>query len=269
MLSGASPEHPARPGGNLPGPRALLLALFAGLALPLDAAEREEIVAGRFSALEPGTPLTHGWKNVSLSKNKKPTAYSLSREETVCVKAVSDNSASLFLREIQVNPREHPILRWRWKATGLIPEAQVHRKGKDDAPARLYVAFHQGSRKPDLVDKTVNALARFTSGFDLPYATLVYVWDNTTLPGTLIPNNYTRRIQAIVVESGPANLNKWIDYQRNLYQDYKKAFDEEPPPVGAVAVMTDSDNTQGQATTYFGDIAFMGGTIPPPEMIGR
>jgi hypothetical protein len=60
----------------------------------------------------------------------------------------------------------------------------------------------------------------------------------------------------IVVESGETNLNQWLNEERNLYEDYKKAFDEEPPMISGVAIMTDTDNTGESATAYYGDILF-------------
>lgn len=48
----------------------------------------------------------------------------------------------------------------------------------------------------------------------------------------------------------------WITESRNIYNDYKKAFGEEPPMIDGVAIMTDSDNTEGRATGYYGDKIF-------------
>lgn len=60
----------------------------------------------------------------------------------------------------------------------------------------------------------------------------------------------------IVVESGADGLNQWISEERNLYEDYKKAFGEEPPMISGVAIMTDTDNTGESAMAYYGDIVF-------------
>jgi hypothetical protein len=38
-------------------------------------------------------------------------------------------------------------------------------------------------------------------------------------------------------------------------QDYRLLFGEEPSALGAVAIMTDTDNTGGQAVAYYGDIS--------------
>jgi hypothetical protein len=60
----------------------------------------------------------------------------------------------------------------------------------------------------------------------------------------------------IVVESGPARLNTWITEERNVYEDYKRAFGEEPPMISDVAIMTNTGNTDESAETYYGDITF-------------
>ena len=57
-----------------------------------------------------------------------------------------------------------------------------------------------------------------------------------------------------VVESGTIKLNEWQSYRRNVYEDYKQVFGEEPPRVSGIAIMTDTDNTGETATTFYGDI---------------
>jgi hypothetical protein len=60
-----------------------------------------------------------------------------------------------------------------------------------------------------------------------------------------------------VVESGDANVGKWREYERNLYEDYKRAFGEEPPMISGIAIMTDTDNTGESATAYYGEISIL------------
>lgn len=40
-------------------------------------------------------------------------------------------------------------------------------------------------------------------------------------------------------------------------EDYRQAFGEDPPKVGAVAIMTDTDNTGEQAVAWYGAIRFL------------
>jgi hypothetical protein len=49
----------------------------------------------------------------------------------------------------------------------------------------------------------------------------------------------------------------WGSEERNIYEDYKQAFGEEPPLMNGVVIMTHTDNTKEQATAYYyGDIQF-------------
>ena len=73
---------------------------------------------------------------------------------------------------------------------------------------------------------------------------------------TVIDNPFTSFARMIVVQSGNSGVGQWLDEKRNVYQDYVRAFAEEPPPVNSVAIMTDTDNTGEQATAYYGDIYF-------------
>ena len=72
-------------------------------------------------------------------------------------------------------------------------------------------------------------------------------------------NAFTDFAQMIVVESGPQKVGTWIDEERNLYEDYKKAFGDEPPMINGVAIMSDTDNTKERAVAYYGDITFVKG----------
>jgi hypothetical protein len=60
----------------------------------------------------------------------------------------------------------------------------------------------------------------------------------------------------VVVRSGPQDVGVWVEEERNIYEDYVKAFGEEPPMINGVAIMTDTDNTKERATAYYGDIRF-------------
>jgi hypothetical protein len=75
----------------------------------------------------------------------------------------------------------------------------------------------------------------------------------------MVPNPYTDRIMMIVVESGADKRNQWVSEERNVSEDYKRAFGEEPPMISGVAIMTDTDNTRESATAYYGDIFFKKG----------
>ena len=48
----------------------------------------------------------------------------------------------------------------------------------------------------------------------------------------------------------------WKEEERNVFEDYIKAFGEIPSLISGVAIMTDSDNTGESAVSFYGDIYF-------------
>jgi hypothetical protein len=59
----------------------------------------------------------------------------------------------------------------------------------------------------------------------------------------------------IAVESGNGKAGQWVSEQRNVLEDYRRYFGQDPPRPGAVAIMTDSDNTGESATAWYGPIS--------------
>jgi hypothetical protein len=97
-------------------------------------------------------------------------------------------------------------------------------------------------------------LAQVLTGEAPPYATLMYVWDSRAEVGSLIVNPRTDRVRKIVLDSGPEGLKRWRDHRRNLAEDFRKAFGEEPGTLVGIAVMTDGDNTRSMAQAWYGAI---------------
>jgi hypothetical protein len=92
---------------------------------------------------------------------------------------------------------------------------------------------------------------------DIPIAALNYIWDTKAPIGTVVDNAFTDFAKMIVVESGPAKVGLWVEESRNIYEDYKAAFGEEPPKINGVAIMSDTDNTKERTIAYYGNIQFV------------
>lgn len=231
--------------------------LASALALPLRAQSGDSIQVGNFSAALPGGSFPAGWQPWILSKLKPLTAYSLvSDHGTVVVKATSEDSASGLIRLIRIDPRQYPIVEWRWKAANLVAGDDNAKRFKEDSPVRLYIGFDGDKASLPLHDPLFLRSVKMISGQDLPFATLNYIWENRAPADTVIANPNTNRVQMIVVESGAARIGHWVSYSRNVYEDYKRAFGEEPQAIVGVFLMTDTDNTNESATAYYGDIIF-------------
>jgi hypothetical protein len=185
------------------------------------------------------------------------TQYILVKDgDTVVVKAMSEASASGLIREIQINPKKYPIVRWRWKVGNILKKGNVKLKTGDDYPARIYITFDYDPKKLNLFEKTKYNTYRLLYGKYPPLGAINYIWESTAPKGTVVPNPYTSRVMMIVVESGQEKVNQWVSEERNILDDYKRAFGEEPPMISGVAIMTDTDNTGESAVAYYGDLSF-------------
>lgn len=212
---------------------------------------------GKFSAAKEGTELPDGWRPLTFPKVPKHTVYALVKDgDRLVVKATSVASASGLTKDVKIDPKEYPIVRWRWKVDNLLKASDVTTKQGDDYPARLYITFEYDPDKVGFGRKAKYKAGRAIFG-DIPIAAINYIWDARAPQGLFIDNAYTDFAKMIVIESGAQGVGGWKDEERNVYEDYKKAFDGEPPMINGVAIMSDTDNTKESAVAYFGDIVFL------------
>lgn len=157
--------------------------------------------------------------------------------------AYSKNAASGILYRLSFSPRKEPIVSWKWQVIKFPDKSKKSTSGgwieKDDYAARFYIIF---------------------PSFPLFYNTksLEYVWDRDLPEGTILTSPYFNNIKIIVAESGEKNLGKWAYEARNIYDDFKKSFGREPSRVGAIAIMTDTDNTISTAEANYDEIKIGG-----------
>jgi hypothetical protein len=218
----------------------------------------KSIVVGEFSAAKQHGALPAGWKPLTFKKIKKHTRYALVKKDgSMVLKAESNSSASGLIRKIRIDPKEYPVVMWRWKVLNTLKKGDVTQKLGDDYPARLYITFQYDPASLSFLEKIKYNMAKMFYGEEPPSGAISYIWGSNAPKGTMTPNPYTNRVMMIVVESGISRLNTWINETRNIVQDYKKAFGTDPPVISGVAIMTDTDNTKESATAYYGDIRFM------------
>ena len=96
--------------------------------------------------------------------------------------------------------------------------------------------------------------ANLAAGGKLPGSALNYIWANKASIGTVVSNPYTDQTKMIVLESGNGSAGQWMTENRNLLDDYRAAFGQNPPSIMGIAIMTDTDNTGESTTAYYGDI---------------
>jgi hypothetical protein len=151
----------------------------------------------------------------------------------------SRNEGSTVSKDIKgkVNLKETPILEWSWKVVALPKDADSCVKATDDQAGQVYVAW---PRFPEAVRSRI----------------IGYVWDTTRPPGTICKSEKTGTVTYLVVRSGAADLGKWITERRNVREDFRKIYGEEPDNPGAVSVAIDSNDTSSYSEWFAGPLVF-------------
>jgi hypothetical protein len=186
-----------------------------------------EIHVGEFASKD-----LNGWKSKSF---KGETQYTFVKDgDTTVLKAYSKAAASGLFKKIKIDPKEYPVIRWSWKIDHTLKKEDAAKKNGDDFAARVYVIF------PSIFFWRTKAI--------------IYVWSAKLPIGSSMRNPYSSNVIFVPVESGDEHAGKWVHEERNYFEDYRKLFGGDPPKLGAVAVMTDTDNTGEEATAWYGDI---------------
>lgn len=235
----------------------LSAATAANAQSPPPSMEAAPLVA-QFSAARPGTALPPGWEPIKINDQKKPTVYDLvDNGGTTVLHAVADAAASLVGVHTLFDLRAAPVLAWRWRISRLIATADNAVAAKEDSPVRIVLEFDGDKSKLSLSDRSAMATGKLLAGRELPYATLMYIWSNQEPVSKVIANPRTQRVQMVVASSGGAGVGAWQALSRNVLDDYRRAFKEEPGKLTGVAVLTDTDNTGERVEAWYGDIRFL------------
>jgi len=242
-----------------PSTIALRLALFVVFAPGLAAAQSMSAapLVTPFSQAKPGATLPSGWLPIKINEQKKPTVYDFVDDGgAIVLHATADGAASLVGYKTAFDLAAAPELKWRWKINRLIGAADNAVASKEDSPVRIVLEFDGDKSKLSFSDRSAIASGKILSGRELPYATLMYIWSNKEPVGKIVPNPRTNRVQMVVASSGSGGVGQWQTLARNAFDDFRKAFGEDPGRLTGVAVLTDTDNTGESVEAWYGDISF-------------
>jgi hypothetical protein len=224
---------------------------------PIAKQEKLDAKLALFSTNAPnGLPV--GWEPLILLRTKKETQYGLMKDDgRTVLHAKAQGASSGLMHTVSIDATKQPWLNWRWKIANLITSADNSRSATEDSPVRIVLAFDGDKDGLSFSDQILYETARVMTGRELPYATLMYIWENKAPVETVIPNTRSKRFQKLVVASGTHGIGEWHTFTRNIVEDYEKAFGEKPGKLIGVGVMTDTDNTGETAEAWYGDIRLL------------
>lgn len=209
-----------------------LLIVFAVIcAAPGARAADDRIVIADFSTWMAAKGLPPGWE---LKVKSGKAAYDIKRDGDIAAVNLRSVDSSFSLQgETNVDVKRYPVLTWKWKVTQLPKGGDFRRSKTDDQAAQLFLAFTRTKA-------------------------IVYIWDTTAPQGMMESTSPVpfMTVKVVVVRSGAAELGKWITETRNVYEDYKKLYGDEPPPVKGVRFQINSQHTGTSAESWFADVAF-------------
>jgi len=224
-------------------------------SLPLE--EGDTVEAARFSRLRAGGSHLDGWEQFEVLRGNTPTDYRLvERDGVVVLQAESGAGGSGLVRKIHIDPRRTPIIEWRWRVPRRSGGGGANGPSRVSPPVRLSIAFDGDAEKLDFDDRAKLRLAKALTVNGLPYASMLYVWLNREPVETIYSSPHTDRVRFIVVESGEQRLDQWVAVRRNIVEDYRRAFGEEPGDIVAIGIMTDYGDNGTPRRGFYGDIRF-------------
>ena len=200
--------------------------LFAGVARAGDA-----VVIADFSSGVDARGVPKGWQ---IKEKSGKADFAVVKEGGRSVfRMRSANTSFSLQKEVSVDLKQYPVLTWKWMATKLPAGGDFRKSRTDDQAAQLFLAFSKTQA-------------------------IVYIWDTSAPQGMTGDASapFFMTIKAVVVRSGNAELGTWITESRNVYEDYKKFFGKEPPPVTGVRLQINSQHTGASAESSFGDVVF-------------
>jgi hypothetical protein len=145
----------------------------------------------------------------------------------------TDGEAVRIGRPLQVDVRRTPWLVWDWKPLALPAGGDVRDRRRNDQAARIMVVF-----------EGMKAVA--------------YVWDSSAPVGTEVLPDELEIFQRllVVVRSGDGAVGQWHRERRNLLDDYRHAFGEEPRSAKWVGFESHSNDTRTRSAVLFGAASF-------------
>ena len=169
----------------------------------------------------------------------------------------ADRSASMFFRRLDPTAAQPTRVSFGWKVEVLPSAASLGKREAEDSAVRVILAFDGDAARLPMRDRMLFELAHAVTGETPPFAMLMYVWDVTSPVGEVVQSNSTSRIRKIVLNGADSALGQWHLHERDIVEDFRRAYGEPPGPLIGVGVMSDADNTASRVLAWYSPVRLL------------
>ena len=165
----------------------------------------------------------------------------------LALRAISNGSASGLVLNNKIDLTITPYINWSWLIEKKLLALNERNKNGDDFVARVYVVIDGGL----MIWKT---------------RSLNYVWSSNQDKGLVWDNPFAgSSVKMMSIQGKHSQKGRWYKEKRNVYRDLIDTFGDQGSEeanrkayqyIDIIAIMTDTDNSQKQAESYYGDITF-------------
>ena len=197
------------------------------------------------------------WKPLAFRRVSRHTLYTpVVVDGRPVVRAESECAASALVVAVEPETLETaPVLRWRWMVERPLDIEDERTREGDDFAARVYLLFRFEPEGASWLERTRRSVGEMLYGRELPGRALTYVWSSRAAPGDAWENPFSEH--ARMISLGPGAPQTWREAEVDVVEDFRAQFGRDPPAPLGLAIMTDSDNSCGQATALFSDFHFV------------
>ncbi len=208
--------------------RIFILVFIFNIASYADEIKIFDFTKSELSALEV--------RKVRGAKNK--TNYTVGTNENGnFLMAVADNAASGLGKQVKIDLNKTPIINITWKVEKDLAGIKENTKKGHDFAARVFVIKKTGATP--LSNRAIN-----------------YVFSSNNEIGFNSPSPYTKKSIDNVLATTKSSLNEWVTVKANVKEDFKKFHDLEVSELDGLAIMSDTDNSELKAISYYQNIYF-------------
>jgi hypothetical protein len=227
---------------------------LAGPSLAVDGPNLLADVSGTQGAKPPAP-----WRFVGLPIQSKPlTRFQVTTVAGARVLEIkADESYGNLVHDVSGAASSARSLSWRWRIEQGNLAGDPHERSGDDHALAVCAMFDLPLSAMSFGERQALRAARLTSGEDLPSATLCYSWDERLPQGTVIVSPFTHYVRYLVLRGSGEPLQQWRPEQRDLHADFLRLFGADAstvPPLLAVAVLADTDNTHGHSLALLSEL---------------